>query len=372
MIRDLLQNKRGSVAVIFGLSVIPILGVAGIAVDYSRASSARTSLQSKSDVIALTIAGNGTKAGYQEVVSRMSMGTANEIGVSGLKELAFTGTWTDEMTFAVTATGQLDTLIAHVLPSVFSRMDLGVIAVARISEQQYQYDPPVLTYLDPDAGDYNQLYAYCFDYTRAVPSNPALNYRHRSQMTLIADNNGKEYEFEWPRCGEGESLSIRMRNLRHVRSHPKLLADRTLPPYAAEFDYYTDTRIFEGRETSDIVRENVWAPSHWPAQYRDGQVRNGFNMLETVLCDSLTECVGTSRGGVLPEGKNRNPSTSANACSPGKYMYFGWEDRPPRQVGASGRWTDPAWTDRSYDDIRIVMKCPDGGPIGDRNVRLIR
>lgn len=369
---EILRNNSGSVAIIFGLASIPLIGVAGIAVDYSRASSARTALQVKSDVIALTIAGNETKVGYQDAVSRMSQGTANEIGVSGLGGLSFTGSWLDAMTFEVTATGRLDTLIAHLLPAVLPKMDLGVIAVARISEQQYQFDPPVLTYLDPDAGDYNQLYAYCFDYTRAEASNPALNYRRRSQMTLIADNNGKEYDFEWPRCGEGESLSFRMRNLRHVRSHPALLADRTIPPYAAEFDYFTDTRIFEGRETSDIVRENVWAPSHWPAQYRDGNVRKGFSMLETVLCDSISECVGTSQGGVLREGKSRNPSTSPKSCAPGKFMYYGWEDRPPGQAGASGSWTDPAWTDRSYDDIRIVMKCPDGGPIGDRNVRLIR
>lgn len=367
-----LKNDSGSVAVLFGLAIIPVIGAAGIAMDYSRASSARTSLQVKADLIALTVAGDEIKSGYQDVVARMSRDVAGEIGVSGLNGLAFNGTWTDEMTFEVTSTGRIDTLIAHVLPGIAPNMDLGVIAVARISEQQFQYDPPALTYLDPDAGDYNQIYVYCFDYARANPSNPDLNHRHRSQMTLIADNEGRKYDFEWPRCAEDQSLSFRMRNMRHVRSHPELLKDRTIPPYAAEFDYYTDTRVFEGRETSVVVRENAWAPNNWPGQYREGRISQGFEMVETVLCDTLAECVGSSRGGILPEGKNRNPRTAAQACAPGKYMYFGWEDRPPGQQGPSGSWTDPAWTDRDYDDIRIVMKCPSGGAIGDRNVRLIR
>jgi hypothetical protein len=53
-------------------------------------------------------------------------------------------------------------------------------------------------------------------------------------------------------------------------------------------------------------------------------------------------------------------------------MYFGFEDRPPGQSGANGTWLDPAWTDTDYDDIRIVMKCPNSGRLGDAFVRLVR
>jgi hypothetical protein len=53
-------------------------------------------------------------------------------------------------------------------------------------------------------------------------------------------------------------------------------------------------------------------------------------------------------------------------------MYFGWEDRPPGQPGPNANWTDPAWTDTDFDDIRIVMKCPAEGFLGDKLVRLVR
>ena len=42
-------------------------------------------------------------------------------------------------------------------------------------------------------------------------------------------------------------------------------------------------------------------------------------------------------------------------------MYYGWEDRPPGMPGhqnTGGNWQHVAWTDRDYDDIRIVIACP--------------
>jgi len=59
-LRDLLRSfrsdKNGNVAILFGLLLIPIIGFAGAAIDYSRASSARTALQSALDAAALMLA----------------------------------------------------------------------------------------------------------------------------------------------------------------------------------------------------------------------------------------------------------------------------------------------------------------------------
>ncbi len=43
---ELKQCQRGNVAMIFGLAIIPIVGMVGVAIDYSRANNARTSMQS--------------------------------------------------------------------------------------------------------------------------------------------------------------------------------------------------------------------------------------------------------------------------------------------------------------------------------------
>src|ERR1700742_2649669 len=49
-------DRSGNVAIIFGIAAIPVFGLVGAAVDYSRANSARTAMQVALDVAALTVA----------------------------------------------------------------------------------------------------------------------------------------------------------------------------------------------------------------------------------------------------------------------------------------------------------------------------
>ena len=48
-VRQFLTDTRGNVAIMFGLSVLGLLGVTGLAIDYSRANSERELLQSALD-----------------------------------------------------------------------------------------------------------------------------------------------------------------------------------------------------------------------------------------------------------------------------------------------------------------------------------
>jgi Flp pilus assembly protein TadG len=50
---DLGANMRGSVSVLFGLSIIPMMGLAGVAIDYSSVTKSRTALQGIADAAAL-------------------------------------------------------------------------------------------------------------------------------------------------------------------------------------------------------------------------------------------------------------------------------------------------------------------------------
>jgi Flp pilus assembly protein TadG len=50
------QNRDGNVAMLFGLALLPIMATTGAAIDYSRASDARTQLQSALDSTALAVA----------------------------------------------------------------------------------------------------------------------------------------------------------------------------------------------------------------------------------------------------------------------------------------------------------------------------
>lgn len=121
-------------------------------------------------------------------------------------------------------------------------------------------------------------------------------------------------------------------------------------PGRREHNHYIDTVLVDGKET-------------FPALNRP--------IVETVRCDTLDQCNTSRAGNFIPKGRNRNPVNAANACTPDKFMYFGWEDRPQNMDGKKGDWLDPAWTDKDFNDIVVVMRCPRSGQLGDGLARLV-
>jgi hypothetical protein len=235
------------------------------------------------------------------------------------------------------------------------------------------YEPPEGTILDNEAGDFNEMYAYCYDMKGTGTAES-----RRSQMTLIANNlkpgdttsglTGGIYTampqkpMPWPNCsGKDQSLSFRLRNVRHAKSNPKLWGNPSevisgFQPGRPEHNHYTDTQITNGVETFDS---------------------NTNKILETVLCDTSDKCDPSKPGTSVPTGKNRYATKSSNTagCSPGKFVYFGFEDRPGvngSSVTPLGKgWLEPGWTDYDYNDIAIRMKCPNSGKLADPYPRLV-
>jgi len=56
VLRRFLKDRRGSVAPMFALAVLPIVGLTGAAIDYSRANSIKTSMQAALDSTSLAMA----------------------------------------------------------------------------------------------------------------------------------------------------------------------------------------------------------------------------------------------------------------------------------------------------------------------------
>ena len=57
--RDFRKDERGAVALIFGLSILPAMGLVGVTVDYGRASLARVATSSAADAAALEAVKSG-------------------------------------------------------------------------------------------------------------------------------------------------------------------------------------------------------------------------------------------------------------------------------------------------------------------------
>jgi len=330
----LLADRGGTVAVVMAFMAVPVIGAVGAAIDYQRIITARQFLQAELDAAAVGSAGAGREDDSGRWLERVRGLAGARFGAGGWPAtLELTGSWRSDELYLAEATAAVDLTFLRVLPGLPDAIEVAVASLARVQLPVLVYEEPELAELDPEAGDYNRISAYCFDHVAARRPGES----GRSQLTVIADNAGTAYDFTMPRCAAGEVMSYQLLNVRMARTQPDLWDD----PLREHYLYHTDTVILNEVERHDL---------------------GGWNILETVLCDSLEQCRPRSEGGIIPEGKNRVAERARHACAPGKYMYYGWEDRPP------GR----GWTDRDYDDIRLVVGCPVERLEGEKRVSLVR
>ncbi|WP_161992720.1 TadE/TadG family type IV pilus assembly protein [Aureimonas leprariae] len=345
MLRRFLNDKRGNFAVVTGLAAIPLFGAAGLGLDYARGTSARITLQDRADEAVIALARQGPAGTDRTVFDHIKAGLASETGLTGI---AVDGRWTGLNEATVEMSGKLPLTLSNVLPLSTRSFSISARSVARYKQAKLIYTPPEKTFLDPEAGDYNRVYAYCFNKDKKISDQVKKNAKSdndkygRSQSVAIADNAATTYTNPMPTCAAGETLSFQLFNSRGARGNPSNWDKASNENYS----YYTDTEF--SADANGVMSE----------KYNLG----GWSILETVLCPSLESCKPKSQGGIIPEGKNRTPEHATGTCSPGKYMYYGWEDRPPGN----------GWTDQDYDDIRIIIACPKLETVGQDVVRLIK
>ncbi len=385
-LRKLRLNRRGATASVVALSLPMLVGSMALGVDFSMNRMVHNRMQIAVDGAALAAAaqiergGDISATGLAQVTHDLP---ADFAGMTTGADIT-TGIYDEASGFvpdngpdvnAVRVTGERSTARGNAVQHIFAQVlgtDLMTIRVAAVAARPVNvfYQPPERETLDPEAGDLNEIYVYCYDSTGSGSPES-----RRTQMTLVSNNMPAGQDIvaisggrvtanppvtvNWPRCDQrGQTLSFRLRNVRHVKANPVLWANPTatisgLQPGRPEHNYFTDTLLDNGSEIINL---------------------QGFNVLETVLCDSLDKCTPGTFGSQIPTGRNRAATRqrAAQPCQPGKFMYFGFEDRPPGQAGRADNWLWPAWTDSDYDDIRIVMKCPNSGRLGDAIVRLVR
>lgn len=382
---QLRRDDSGAVAFIFAAMMPAVLGGLALAVDVSLYRISYTRLQAAADSAALAGLQAMAKGGNAKTTA-LSIVSGNIPSAYGevMKETDIQiGTYSTATGFvlgggananAVRVVAARSPARGNAIPSIFA--SLFKIAPTEVSVQAIAarpinvfYEPPELTNLDNEAGDFNELYVYCFDSTGTGPVES-----RRTQMTLMSSNMPSNRnvvtesggiipvnppapeDLTWPECNqEGQTLSFRLRNVRHAKSVKQLWADENYEtggkrPGRPEHNHYTDTVVVDGKETFPGLNRQI---------------------VETVRCDTRDQCDTSKSGHIIPAGRNRTPSLSNTACAPGKFMYFGWEDRPQDMDGAKGNWLDPAWTDKDFNDIVVVMRCPRSGQLGDGLARLV-
>jgi len=120
-LRDLIgrfrKDQSGNILMLFGLSLVPLMGVVGVAVDYSRASNARQSLNAAIDSAALMAARDAQKLTDTQLTARINAWLTDNLPADVKNQ--FTGAQVSidrtARTVKIVANAQVPTTIARVL-----------------------------------------------------------------------------------------------------------------------------------------------------------------------------------------------------------------------------------------------------------------
>lgn len=430
------KNERGNIVLLFGLSLVPTVGAAGVAIDYATASNMRTAIQSEADAAALDIVKaavdihtdpthqNKSASQRQTMIDAMipavmaARKTIVDARNSTGGNVTFSGSWDDSLKtqYKVTAT-----IYAPKRFRMLSSEATMQVAASAVAEMKYDaiLKPGKPEMIRPgfNAGDYNRLYAYCYNKDEADPA------KRRTQMTAVTSNgeSGGKMEADdaeifknvtMPECDydKGETVSWRLLNIRDSRTNkPNWPTDvkgtQTATYYAngavtwaiTYVDGVTSTVTTGGTATGAVKQTKtttVWrneVPSGLNNTSTNPQTRQVYNhysdtvvnagtglesfqftgdqmgyyaplnMMETVVCNTKDLCNPDKPGSIVPKGDNRTPTPATTKCEPGKFLYIGFEDRPyvpGRANWEYSSWGSGYWTDRDYEDVTFVISCP--------------
>jgi Flp pilus assembly protein TadG len=125
MLRHFTQDRRGNVAPMFALAILPVVGFVGAAVDYSRANSIKASLQASLDATGLAMAKLAPTLTQGELQTRATTYFTAQFNKTDAKNLTITSnfTTTGGSQLTLTAAASMDTAFMKIMG--YSSLNVG-------------------------------------------------------------------------------------------------------------------------------------------------------------------------------------------------------------------------------------------------------
>lgn len=160
-------NDRGAVALMFGLALVPIMGLTGAAVDYSRASQLRNKMAAAADAAVLAaIKSNAPTLPERERIANAAF-LANLGGDSNLQNITGTLTKLTGNAYRFEARGDYRYAIMHLMPAAPSSTRLSVLSEANAGDGKVEV-ALVLDNTGSMASDMQALRTAAADFTNTL------------------------------------------------------------------------------------------------------------------------------------------------------------------------------------------------------------
>jgi Flp pilus assembly protein TadG len=131
-----LQDRRAGVAPIFALAIIPVIGLVGAAVDYSRANSVRTTLQAALDATALAMAKSAQSLTEAQLLEKSNAHFHALFNRPEAKNVTLAAAYTSSggSTLTLTASGAIDTTFTRIMG--YTQLNVGSSATIKWGNQR--------------------------------------------------------------------------------------------------------------------------------------------------------------------------------------------------------------------------------------------
>jgi len=175
-IKKLAREERGSVAVMFAVALVPLLGLTGAAVDYVRATQSRSKMQAAADSAALAaVLAQVPTTAQREGTAQQVFSSVRPAGVRAVPTISATTTQA-----TVTATGQVETSLLKVV-----RVPQIAIRSHAVAVKSFDGPPPCVLALNKTV-DKALLITGSAQY---VAQGCVLHSNSASAQSLVVDNN---------------------------------------------------------------------------------------------------------------------------------------------------------------------------------------
>jgi Flp pilus assembly protein TadG len=187
--RHFWRSADGNVAMMFGFLAVPLIGMAGLAVDYTRASSVRAEMQNAADSAALAAASKLPDAAALSAAEQFFAAETSSLALAGPATVSVTKP--SEYTVRVEASGKVETTLLAVLGQEIS---VGVGATAERGAPSKEIDLKIKEF-NADAWDANTIAWYVVPEDSGEPAD--------EDLTAVRSNDPQN-----PITGAPEKITI--------------------------------------------------------------------------------------------------------------------------------------------------------------------
>jgi Flp pilus assembly protein TadG len=130
-LRHFLKDRRGGITPMFALAIIPVFGLIGAAVDYSRANSVRTAMQAAADATALMLSKDASSLTASQLSTKATAYFQALFNRSEAKNLAITPVYstTGGSQLTITASASVDSSFMKLMG--YPQLNVGTTAIVK-------------------------------------------------------------------------------------------------------------------------------------------------------------------------------------------------------------------------------------------------